>query len=105
MSPARVSEREADRKLEQMRALDNGMRIVVVRVDTVPLGVDTPPNSKPPADAEEDLMPLKIAYQGEPGANSHIACLEVYPDLRAAALRHLRGCLPGGEGWRGGSWR
>jgi 3-deoxy-manno-octulosonate cytidylyltransferase (CMP-KDO synthetase) len=37
-----VSEREADRKLEQMRALDNGMRIVVVRVDTVPLGVDTP---------------------------------------------------------------
>lgn len=37
-----VSEREADRKLEQMRALDNGMKIVVVRVDTVPLGVDTP---------------------------------------------------------------
>ena len=37
-----VSEREADRKLEQMRALDNAMRIVVVRVDTVPLGVDTP---------------------------------------------------------------
>ena len=24
-------------------------------------------------------MPLKIAYQGEPGANSHIACLEAYP--------------------------
>lgn len=37
-----VSAREADRKLEQMRALDDGMRIVVVRVDTVPLGVDTP---------------------------------------------------------------
>ena len=37
-----VSEHEAERKLEQMRALDNGMRIVVVRVDTVPLGVDTP---------------------------------------------------------------
>lgn len=37
-----VSEREAARRLEQMRALDNGMRIVVVRVDTVPLGVDTP---------------------------------------------------------------
>ena len=37
-----VSEREAERKLEQMRAMDNGMRIVVVRVDTVPLGVDTP---------------------------------------------------------------
>jgi 3-deoxy-manno-octulosonate cytidylyltransferase (CMP-KDO synthetase) len=37
-----VSDREAERKLEQMRALDNGMRIVAVRVDTVPLGVDTP---------------------------------------------------------------
>jgi len=37
-----VSAREAERKLEQMRALDNAMRIVVVRVDTVPLGVDTP---------------------------------------------------------------
>ena len=37
-----VSVREQERKLEQMRAMDNGMRIVVVRVDGVPLGVDTP---------------------------------------------------------------
>lgn len=37
-----VSPREEDRRLEQMRALDNGLRIAVVRVDTVPLGVDTP---------------------------------------------------------------
>ena len=37
-----VSMREAKRNLEQMRALDNGMNIVVVRVETVPLGVDTP---------------------------------------------------------------
>jgi 3-deoxy-manno-octulosonate cytidylyltransferase (CMP-KDO synthetase) len=37
-----VGGRELDRKLEQMRALDNGMKIAVVRVDTVPLGVDTP---------------------------------------------------------------
>lgn len=37
-----VSPREAERSLEQMRALDNGMRIVVVRVDAVPVGVDTP---------------------------------------------------------------
>ena len=27
-------------------------------------------------------MSLKIAYQGEPGANSHIACLEAYPDCQ-----------------------
>lgn len=37
-----VSTREARRKLEQMRALDNDMRIAIVRVDSVPLGVDTP---------------------------------------------------------------
>ena len=37
-----VSAREKERSLEQMRALDNGMRIAVVKVDTVPLGVDTP---------------------------------------------------------------
>ena len=37
-----VSPRESERKLVQRRALDNGMHIVVVRVDTVPLGVDTP---------------------------------------------------------------
>ena len=24
---------------------------------------------------------MKIAYQGEPGANSHIACRDVYPDM------------------------
>lgn len=37
-----VSEREAQRRLEQLRALDSGMRMVVVAVDSVPLGVDTP---------------------------------------------------------------
>lgn len=36
------SENEIERRLEQMRALDNGMSIAVVRVDSVPLGVDTP---------------------------------------------------------------
>ncbi len=33
---------EKREKLEQLRALENGMRIDVARVDTVPLGVDTP---------------------------------------------------------------
>jgi 3-deoxy-manno-octulosonate cytidylyltransferase (CMP-KDO synthetase) len=37
-----VSTRETLRKLEQMRALDNDMRIAVVKVDAVPLGVDAP---------------------------------------------------------------
>ena len=37
-----VSLREKERSLEQMRALDNNMKIAVVKVDGVPLGVDTP---------------------------------------------------------------
>lgn len=36
------SEREISRRLEQMRALDAGMKIAVARVDTAPFGVDTP---------------------------------------------------------------
>jgi 3-deoxy-manno-octulosonate cytidylyltransferase (CMP-KDO synthetase) len=36
------SPREKERSLEQMRALDNGMKIAVVQVDSNPLGVDTP---------------------------------------------------------------
>jgi 3-deoxy-manno-octulosonate cytidylyltransferase (CMP-KDO synthetase) len=36
------SPREKERKLEQMRALDSGLKIAVVRVDSVPLGVDSP---------------------------------------------------------------
>ncbi len=37
-----VSARERDHKLEQLRALDNGMTIAVAMVDAVPFGVDTP---------------------------------------------------------------
>ena len=29
--------------------------------------------------------PRRISYQGEPGANSHLACTEVYPDFAAVA--------------------
>ena len=36
------SANEVSRKLEQMRAMDNGMQIGIAVVDTVPLGVDTP---------------------------------------------------------------
>ena len=39
LPPSYLEKRE---KLEQLRALEDGMRIEVVVVDTVPLGVDTP---------------------------------------------------------------
>lgn len=50
-----VSARERERRLEQMRALDHGMRIAVVRVDSVPLGVDAP------EDLEQARLMLKPA--------------------------------------------
>ncbi|MBI2978635.1 MAG: 3-deoxy-manno-octulosonate cytidylyltransferase, partial [Rhodospirillales bacterium] len=39
LPPSPLERRE---KLEQLRAIENGMRIDVALVDTVPLGVDTP---------------------------------------------------------------
>jgi 3-deoxy-manno-octulosonate cytidylyltransferase (CMP-KDO synthetase) len=39
LAPSPLEQRE---KLEQLRALEAGMRIDVALVDTVPLGVDTP---------------------------------------------------------------
>ena len=36
------SENEKHEKLEQLRAIDNGMKIGIIKTDTVPLGVDTP---------------------------------------------------------------
>lgn len=39
LPPSLLEKRE---KLEQLRALENGMRIDAARVDTIPLGVDTP---------------------------------------------------------------
>ena len=39
LRPSTLEKRE---KLEQLRALENGMHIDVTLVDTIPLGVDTP---------------------------------------------------------------
>ncbi len=41
-SPSGPSPLETREKLEQLRALEAGMRIEAVLADTVPLGVDTP---------------------------------------------------------------
>jgi prephenate dehydratase len=35
----------------------------------------------------------RVAYQGEPGANSHLACREVFPDLEAAACATFEDAL------------
>ncbi len=57
LPPSPLERRE---KLEQLRALEAGMRIDVEIVDTVPLGVDTP----------EDLEMARAMLTGRPGAKS-----------------------------------
>ena len=39
----------------------------------------------PSNSASSAAAPKRIAYQGEPGANSHLACTEAFPDLEPAA--------------------
>jgi prephenate dehydratase len=36
---------------------------------------------------------LRVSFQGEPGANSHLACREVYPDLEAVACATFEDAL------------
>ncbi|MBJ3776863.1 prephenate dehydratase [Acuticoccus mangrovi] len=38
-------------------------------------------------------MSLKVAYQGEPGANSHIASKAVFPDAEAVAMATFEDCF------------
>src|SRR5262249_56813810 len=43
---------------------------------------------------------LRVSYQGEPGANSHLACREVFPDLDAtgcATFEDALGAVKSGE--------
>src|SRR5688572_4476049 len=45
----------------------------------------------------------RVAYQGEPGANSHLACREVFPDLEAvpcATFEDALAAVKTGEGRR-----
>ncbi|MCB1520388.1 MAG: prephenate dehydratase [Hyphomicrobiaceae bacterium] len=39
------------------------------------------------------IRPAKIAYQGEPGANSHLACRESHPDLESIAYATFEDAL------------
>ena len=95
LPPSPLEQRE---KLEQLRALEAGMRIDAAIVSSVPLGVDTPEDletarrllshdvrsSHSASRVKRNgtrMTKKKIAFQGEPGANSHLACREAYPDF------------------------
>ena len=52
------------------------------------------------AAAERKRTPLRVSYQGEPGANSHLACREVLPDfapLACATFEDALAAVKGGD--------
>jgi hypothetical protein len=83
-------------RLEQLRALEAGMRIDAEIVSTVPLGVDTPEDLErarelPILKAQMSRAPTnKISFQGEPGANSDTACRNMFPDMSRCRARLSR---------------
>ena len=108
LPPGLLEQRE---RLEQLRALEAGMRIDVALVDTRsarcrysrrtrarardprPDGAIIPESKAHDVASKSDNI---IAFQGLPGAYSDLACRAAYPEHDDAALRHLRGCVRGG---------
>ena len=41
----------------------------------------------------QQMKPKTIAFQGEAGANSHIACAEVFPDVQAVPMATFQDCF------------
>lgn len=79
LPPSVLEERE---KLEQLRALENGLRIDAEIVEAVPLGVDTAEQLEAArAQLAGSGEPTRqIAFQGERGANSDMACRQMFGD-------------------------
>ena len=44
------------------------------------------------------IHPSKVVFQGEPGANSHIACSDVFPEAEAVATATFEDCFAAMEG-------
>jgi len=51
------------------------------------------PKPQRTAAGERKRPPLRVSYQGEPGANSHLACKEVFPDLEPSACATFEDAL------------
>ena len=81
------SKLEIERKLEQMRALENNMTINVGYVKSSPLSVDTEEDLIEIRNLMEKMKKTKIAIQGELGAYSHIAANNLFEnaDIKTCA--------------------
>src|SRR5208337_1292082 len=71
---------ERREKLEQLRALEAGMRIGCALIDVGPFGVDTPADLER-ARRNGDVLTGVIAFQGLAGAYSDLACRCAYPGM------------------------
>ena len=98
LPPCALEKRE---KLEQLRALEAGMRIDVAIVDEVPLGVDTPDDLERRArrarrathEQGRSCAKTRRRSRASRAPIPHIACREVFPDCEPVPCADLRGLL------------
>ncbi len=69
------------------------MRIDIGLSAKAGLGLDTPLDLERARHFEAKMTKMNVAYQGEPGANSHIACRELYPAAEPLALASFEDVL------------
>ena len=106
---------ERREKLEQLRALEAGMRIACARVGHAPFGVDTPEDLERARALLAKGNPM-ISFQGVPGAYSDLACRDAFPEMatlpcptfdrairgRCARGRRCMACSLARTAWPGG---
>ena len=79
---ARARSRHAHRG---RRALTPSPSVSILRADLSARVSSSVPRIRP--SSRHDKRANRIAFQGEPGANSHLAARDAYPDMRGACLR------------------
>ena len=87
------SKLELERNLEQMRALEDKMKIHVGFTLLNLLALIQKKIYKKLKKLWKNNGKIKIAFQGEMGAYSHIACEELFPDLKLKLVQLLKKLL------------
>ena len=81
------TKKELDRNLEQLRAIENNMKIHIGYTPSSPLSVDTEEDLRNVQELMKRMKKNKVAFQGELGAYSHIAINELFenPEIKTCA--------------------